>query len=185
MHSEWLHGKGGIPTCYFKWHEIKYRTYKYNGLKQPQPEDPMQWASQGLRKESIFVYIYIYVIVIAQLSGIYGSKPTESEGDSPRTRFVYVAINPWQLCYKYYISLEAVEQRTWFVGTATYLIGPPHSLGYEGWLPTSYLHSTFVTKKWPLCTESKVCFLCRFTAEVQGVNTEPRPQSLNASAILI
>jgi len=36
----------------------------------------------------------LYVIVIAQLSGIYGSKPTESEGDSPRTRFVYVAINP-------------------------------------------------------------------------------------------
>ena len=36
----------------------------------------------------------IYVIVIVQLSGIYGSKRTESEGDSPRTRFVYVAINP-------------------------------------------------------------------------------------------
>ncbi len=35
-----------------------------------------------------------YVIVIVQLSGIYGSKRTESEGDSPRTRFVYVAINP-------------------------------------------------------------------------------------------
>ena len=28
-----------------------------------------------------------------------------------------------------------------------YLIGPLHSLGYKGWLPTSYLHSTFVTKK--------------------------------------
>ena len=36
----------------------------------------------------------VQVIVIAQLSGIYGSKPTESEGNSPRTRFVYVAINP-------------------------------------------------------------------------------------------
>ena len=35
-----------------------------------------------------------YVIVIVQLSGIYGSKPTKSEGDSPRTRFVYVTINP-------------------------------------------------------------------------------------------
>ena len=33
-------------------------------------------------------------VVIAQLSGIFGSKPTESEGYSPRTRFVYVAINP-------------------------------------------------------------------------------------------
>jgi len=27
-----------------------------------------------------------FVIVVVQLSGIYGSKPTESEGDSPRTR---------------------------------------------------------------------------------------------------
>ena len=35
-----------------------------------------------------------YVIVIVQLSGIYGSKLTKSEGDSPRTRFVYVTINP-------------------------------------------------------------------------------------------
>ena len=33
------------------------------------------------------------MIVIVQLSGIYGSKPTESEEDSPRTRFVYVTIN--------------------------------------------------------------------------------------------
>ena len=33
-------------------------------------------------------------IVIVQLSGISGSKLTESEGDSPRMRFVYVAINP-------------------------------------------------------------------------------------------
>jgi len=28
-------------------------------------------------------------------------------------------------------------------------------------------------------------FSLQFIAEVQGVNTEPRPQSLNASAILI
>ncbi len=34
------------------------------------------------------------VIVIVQLSGIHGSKRTEFEGDSPRTRFVYIAINP-------------------------------------------------------------------------------------------
>jgi len=99
-----------------------------------------------------------FVLVIAQLSVIYGSKPTESEGDSPRTRFVYVAINPWQLYYKYYISLEAVEQRTWFVGTAMYLIGPQHSLGYEGWLPTSYILRSSLRSY--CCTESKVCILC-------------------------
>ena len=51
-------------------------------------------------------------IVIVQLSGISGSKLTESEGDSPRMRFVYVAINPWQLYYKCYISLGAVGQHT-------------------------------------------------------------------------
>jgi len=39
-----------------------------------------------------YVYIYIYVcvcvcvIVIVQLSGIYGSKPNESDCDSLRTR---------------------------------------------------------------------------------------------------
>ena len=53
-----------------------------------------------------------YVIVVVQLRGIYGSKLTKSERDSPRTRFVYVAINPSQLYYKYYISLEAKHQRT-------------------------------------------------------------------------
>ena len=37
----------------------------------------------------LYMVISGYVIVIVQLSGIYGSKPTESEGDSPRTRFVY------------------------------------------------------------------------------------------------
>ena len=40
------------------------------------------------------IKIFEYVIVIVQLSGIYGSKRTESEGGSPRARFVYVAINP-------------------------------------------------------------------------------------------
>ena len=33
--------------------------------------------------------------------GIYGSKPTRVRGRSPRTRAVYVAINPWQPCYNY------------------------------------------------------------------------------------
>ena len=33
------------------------------------------------------------------------SKLTKSEGDSPRTRFVYVAINPLLLYYKYYQDL--------------------------------------------------------------------------------
>ena len=46
------------------------------------------------RKQITKKCIALYVIVIVQLSGIYGSKRTESEGDSPRTRFVYVAINP-------------------------------------------------------------------------------------------
>ena len=31
-------------------------------------------------------------MLIVKLSGIYGSKPTESEGDSPRTRFVYEVV---------------------------------------------------------------------------------------------
>ena len=35
-----------------------------------------------------------YVIVIARVLGIYGSKPTRVRGRSPRTRAVYVAINP-------------------------------------------------------------------------------------------
>ena len=34
------------------------------------------------------------VIVIARVLGIYGSKPTRVRGRSPRTRAVYVAINP-------------------------------------------------------------------------------------------
>ena len=57
--------------------------------------------------------VSVLVIVIVQLRGIYGSKLTKSEGDSPRTRFVYVAMNPSQLYYKYYISLalEAKHQR--------------------------------------------------------------------------
>ena len=49
---------------------------------------------QRIDEQRELVYIksarVIYVIVIVQLSGIYGSKRTESEGDSPRTRFVYV-----------------------------------------------------------------------------------------------
>jgi len=68
-----------------------------------------------------------------QLSGIY--KPTESKGDNPRTRFVYVAINPWQLYYKCCISCENVEQCTWCVGTATYLIDPQCHSGHKDWLP--------------------------------------------------
>ena len=47
-----------------------------------------------IRSDKQFSTCNIYVIVIVQLSGIYGSKRTESEGDSPRTRFVYVAIKP-------------------------------------------------------------------------------------------
>ena len=45
----------------------------------------------------------VLVIVIAQLPRIYGSKPTRVRGCSPRTRAVYVAINPGQLGNKYYI----------------------------------------------------------------------------------
>ena len=37
-----------------------------------------------------------YVIVIDWLSKNYGSKPTDTQGQSPRERFVYVAIIPWQ-----------------------------------------------------------------------------------------
>ena len=36
--------------------------------------------------------------------GIYGSKLTQVRGRSPRTRAVYVTINPWQPCHNYYIS---------------------------------------------------------------------------------
>ena len=51
--------------------------------------------SFGARADPLsFIMIPHYVIVIVQLSGIYGSKRTESEGGSPRARFVYVAINP-------------------------------------------------------------------------------------------
>ena len=62
----------------------------------PPPPSPDLAISRHTRAH-IAVYIInleSYVIVIVQLSGIYGSKRTESEGDSPRTRFVYVAINP-------------------------------------------------------------------------------------------
>ena len=48
--------------------------------------------------------------------------------------------------YKSYISLGAVEQCTWLVSIATYMISPQHSLGYEGWLPTSYLHPSLVPR---------------------------------------
>ena len=43
----------------------------------------------------------LYVIVNVR---IYGSKPTESKGVSPRTMLVYIAINPRHLCINYYIS---------------------------------------------------------------------------------
>ena len=45
-----------------------------------------------------------YVIVKAQLPGIYGSKPTRVRGCSLRTKVVYLAINPWQLGFNFYIS---------------------------------------------------------------------------------
>ena len=44
--------------------------------------------------------------------GIYGSKSIRIRGQSPRTRAIYVAINPWQPGYNYYIS---------------HLIGPQYS----------------------------------------------------------
>ena len=34
--------------------------------------------------------------------GIHGSKPIQVRGCSPRTRAVYIAINPWQPCHNYY-----------------------------------------------------------------------------------
>ena len=46
----------------------------------------------------------IYVIVIAQVPGIYGSKQTESEGVARGRGLFTTAINPWHLCYNYYIS---------------------------------------------------------------------------------
>ena len=54
----------------------------------------------------VYIYIYIYIICYSYSTGpgIYGSKPTRVRGRSPRTRAVYVAINPWQPCYNYYIS---------------------------------------------------------------------------------
>ena len=83
----------------------------------------------------------------------------------------------------YYISLEAVEQRTWFASTAAYLIGPQHSLGYKGWSSTSYLHPTFVIMKWLLYRKQDLFSLLLYGCQsTQGVNTEPCPQSLNTSA---
>ena len=53
-------------------------------------------------------------------------------------------------------STSCLEQYTRFVAIATYLIGPQHSLRYEGWLPTS---STICSSlRGDCCTESKVCF---------------------------
>ena len=47
----------------------------------------------------------VYVIVIAQLTGIYGSK-LPSPRAQPEDKAVYVAISPiWQLCYKCYKRL--------------------------------------------------------------------------------
>ena len=54
------------------------------------------------------------------MARIYGSKPTRVRGYSPRTRAVYVAINPWQACYNYYIS---------------------HLIGYKSRAPIVYMHS--------------------------------------------
>ena len=48
--------------------------------------------------------------------GIYSSKPTRVRGHSLRTRAVYVAINPWQPCYNYYIShLIGYKSRTPYI----------------------------------------------------------------------
>jgi len=49
------------------------------------------------------------------------------------------------------------QQRTWLL----HCIALDMKVGY---LLVSFLHPTFVTKKWLLdcCTESKVCFLCCF-----------------------
>ena len=67
------------------------------------PSNQMHW-NWYLEMWGIRVELDDYVIVIAQLPGIYGSKPTWVRGGSPRTRAVYVAINPWQLGNKCYIS---------------------------------------------------------------------------------
>ena len=53
-------------------------------------------------------------------------------------------------------STSCLEQYTRFVAIATYLIGPQHSLGYKGWLPTSY--TIHLSLRGDCCTESKVCF---------------------------
>jgi len=66
---------------------------------------------------------------------------------------LHIAINPWELYCIIYPS------RLWnarFVDIAPYLIGPQHSLGYEGWLPTSY--TIHLSLRGDYCTESKVCF---------------------------
>ena len=45
---------------------------------------------------------YTYTMVV----GIYGSKPTEPEGEAPRARWVYVAINPYiNLSYNHGITI--------------------------------------------------------------------------------
>ena len=64
----------------------------------------MYHGTLGACAYNISCKVDIYVVVRAQSSGIYGSKPTRVQGHSPRTRAVYVAINPWQLGSNFYIS---------------------------------------------------------------------------------
>ena len=65
-----------------------------------------------------------FVKVIVQLSGVSGNKPTESEGDSPRMKIVYVTINPRQLYYKCYASRACsniTDSSTWIQSYGTYV----------------------------------------------------------------
>ena len=64
------------------------------------------------------LYSYVLSYSYSTGPGIYGSKPTRVRGRSPRTREVYVAINPWQPCYNYYMS-HLIECRAVGAATAT------------------------------------------------------------------
>jgi len=112
----------------------------------------------------------------------------QSEGDSWRTRVVYVAINSWQLYYKWYI-LQGVVQSTWLIQTAIH-IAYPWNWRLVTYIATYIPHSSLRSE---CCIESKAYFLCSFTKCKKGYHwmltpvAEPSrwPQSLLTTSLVM
>ena len=110
----------------------------------------------------------VMTVVTVRLSGIYDSKPTAwGQG-------IDIAIPAWKL----WINAHdwSTQQHAWLLHTTPLEM----KVGYLH----SYLHSTFITKKWMLYRKQDLLSLQFYRlSKTQGVNTQPLPQLLNVHAL--